>query len=172
MKVKLNPLWWFQSYESYLRVIVLFVILCISAFCTMEKDHALFSIIFSAVLALVFWLIVLLSDFPYSFDLENGTLRYRYTHRIHKYKRSRYVRTELIITQIQRVKVRQNALEKLFNTGHVTFEGKAKPHYLREYKESYKEARNGQSRPNTPFTALSILTNFATRFTITLIQRY
>ena len=138
MRIKCNPLWWFQSYQSYGRVIVLFVIFCIVSFLKVTEPIRPLLIPAFACIALVYWLIVLLSDFAFSFCLENGKLRYPYTHVVHKYKRHRCINTELTIHKIERVTLCQNRLERLFNTGHVIFEGDPSVKFVRAYKERYQ----------------------------------
>ena len=61
-------------------------------------------------------------------------LRYRVSN-----KNTKRIRTRLKITRIDAVELHQNALEKLFNTGHMVVKGHADVEFLRDYSDYYTD---------------------------------
>ena len=103
------------------------------------------SLVFMAVVLIGLESFCLFLYYPRSFEIWHGELRYDRIFSLRKKfggKGRKQVRTALKVAPIESVELKQNSLEKLFNTGRATFAGHAEIEFLHNYGSFYKEQVN------------------------------
>ena len=137
MQVKCNPLWNICDKSAWVLPIVSVVFSCLILF--IEVWSVAISMVVFLIIANV---VVLFTNYPRAFELWQGRLQYnRDFHMRRRFggKNRKVVRTTLTVSHIESVELRQNALEKLFNTGRVIFTGHAEVAFLRDYSDFYTD---------------------------------
>lgn len=142
MEFKLNPLWSIQNKKNWWYPIVTAVFFLITTVAMIGSEEGYYLLAFMAVLFGVTNVTTLLSNNPHALCLsergisyhQNYYIRYRHSHKNHK-----RIRTELTVSRVDSIELRQNAVEKLFCTGHVIIKGHTELEFLRDYSEYYKE---------------------------------
>lgn len=142
MEIKLNPLWSIQDKRAWWYPCALAVIFVIVLLVFLSNPEAAPAPVMVGIILAVSNVGMLFSRYPHSFYMEQGTLVYeksfflRYRHSSKNHKR---IRTRLTVNRIDAVELHQNALEKLFNTGHVVIKGHADVEFLRDYNDYYTD---------------------------------
>lgn len=142
MEFKLNPLWSLQNKKNWWYPIATAIFLLIAAIAMIYSGDGYSVLIPVSVLFLVSNVFMLTSRNPRALHLseqgisyrQNFFIRYKHSHKNHK-----RISTELTVTRIDSIELRQNAVEKLFNTGHVIIKGHAELEFLRDYSDYYTE---------------------------------
>lgn len=141
MQVALNPIWNVFNKGVWVRLIASVIFFCLFVWAAIYTGDYL-SLIFVGVFLGGWNVALLFLYYPRSFELWEGTLRYCYSHSARMTfgrKNRKRIRAELTVRSIESVKLKQNALEKLFGTGRVTFSGSAQVEFLRDYSDFYKD---------------------------------
>lgn len=139
MQVKCNPIWNVFNKGVWVRLIASVIFFCLFVWAAIYAGDYV-SLIFVGVFLGGWNVALLFLYYPRSFELWEGTLRYCYSHSARMTfgsKNRKRIRAELTVRSIESVKLKQNALEKLFNTGRVTFTGYAEVVFLRDYSDFY-----------------------------------
>ena len=140
MQVKLNPLWNVFNKGVWVRLIVSAIFFCLFVWAAIYTGN--FGSLVVVGVFLGGWNVVLLFlYYPSSFELREGTLSYCHSHSARMTfgsKNRKRIRTILTVNQIEAVELKQNALERVFNTGRVTFTGRCEVEFLRNYSDFYK----------------------------------
>ena len=142
MEFKLNVLWSLQDKKNWWYPIVTAFVIAIAAVAMLHSGEGYMMLVFMGVLFFVTNVTTLLSNNPHALYLGEGGISYRQNYFIryrHSHKNRKRIRTELTVTRIDSIELRQNAVEKLFNTGHVIIKGHAELVFLRDYSDYYKE---------------------------------
>ena len=141
MQVKLSPLWNVFNKNAWgmlIGAVLIFCLISVAAIYTGEWS----ALVFVAVVLLIGESISLFVYFPHFFELWEGRLQYTRAFSLRKRfggKGRKQVRTTLTVPCIESVELKQNALEKLFNTGRVIITGYAEVEFLRDYSDFYTE---------------------------------
>lgn len=142
MEIKLNPLWSIQNKKSWWYPCASAVFFVIVLLVSLSNSEAAPAPVMVGIILLVSNVGVLFSNHPRSFSIEQGTLIYENSYYLryrHSSKNRKRIRTRLTVNRIDAVELHQNALEKLFNTGHVIFKGHADVEFLKDYNEYYTD---------------------------------
>ncbi len=142
MEFKLNVLWSLQDKKNWWYPIVTAFVIAIAAVAMLHSGEGYMMLVFMGVLFLVTNVTTLLSNNPHALYLGEGGISYRQNYFIryrHSHKNRKRIRTELTVTRIDSVELWQNALERLFNTGHVRIKGHTEVDFLRDYSDYYTE---------------------------------
>ena len=144
MKVTCHPLAKLLQKRFALALIAcvpLFCLLCIGPLIS----GTYFVIPIIAVLLLLFVVALMMSGAG-SLELTEGTLRYQTTFTIKRWageKQGKSVRATLTVAPLQKVELHQNALEKKYNVGRVTFYGNTRPIFAPEQDVLVEYAEKG-----------------------------
>ena len=142
MEFKLNPLWSIQNKKNWWYPIVTAVFFLITTVAMIGSEEGYYLLAFMAVLFGVTNVTTLLSNNPHALCLSERGISYRQNYYIryrHSHKNHKRIRTELTVSRVDSIELRQNAVEKLFHTGHVIIKGHTEWEFLRDYSEYYKE---------------------------------
>ncbi len=137
MQVKCNPLWNILNKSAWVLPIVSVVFSCLLLFIEVWSV-AISMVVFLSIANVV----ALFVNHPRAFELWQGSLQYNLNFHMRRRfggKNRKVVRTTLTVPCIESVELKQTALEKLFNTGRVTFTGHAEVEFLRDYSDFYTE---------------------------------
>lgn len=142
MEIRLNPLWSIRDKKAWVTPIVSAVVFVIVLLVAISNPEAMPVPATFGIILLVSNVMMLITNYPHSLRVDEGTfvyeknyfLRYR-----HSSKNRKRIRTRMTVTRIDAVELHQNALEKLFNTGHVVIKGHADVEFLRDYSDYYTD---------------------------------
>ena len=125
------------------------LIACVPLFCLLCIGPLIsgtyFAIPIIAILLLLFVVALMMSGVG-SLELTDGTLRYQTTFTIKRWageKQGKSVRATLTVAPLQKVELHQNALEKTYNVGRVTFYGNTRPIFAPEQDVLVEYAEKG-----------------------------
>lgn len=140
MQVKLNPLWNVFNKGVWVRLIASAIFFFLFVWAATYTGN--FGSLVVVGVFLGGWNVVLLFlYYPSSFELWEGTLSYCHSHSARMTfgsKNRKRIRMILTVNQIEAVELKQNALERVFNTGRVTFTGRCEVEFLHDYSDFYK----------------------------------
>ena len=144
MQVKCNPLGKILQKKFLVVPIALVPIFCLLCIGPLISG-TYFAIPIIAILLLLFVVALMMSGAG-SLELTEGTLRYQTTFTIKRWageKQGKSVRATLTVAPLQKVELHQNALEKKYNVGRVTFYGNARPIFALEQDVLAEYAEKG-----------------------------
>ena len=142
MEFRLFPLWSIQNKKNWWYPIATAVFFLIASVAMIGSGDGYFVLVTMGVLLLITNVTTLLSNNPHALWLSERGISYRQNFFIrykHSHKNRKRIRTELTVSRIDAIELRQNAVEKLFRTGHVIIKGHTEVEFLRDYSEYYME---------------------------------
>ena len=142
MEVRLNPLWSIQDKHAWVYPIVSAIIFAVVLAVSQIQPEAVPLPVILGVVLVVSNLMMLWTNYPHALVVDGGGMVYEKSYYLRyrvSNKNSKRIHTRLKITRIDAVELHQNALEKLFNTGHVVIKGHADVEFLRDYSDYYTD---------------------------------